>query len=908
MNRLNRLCVVSCLVVAAVAAAGALSGQAFASTTCENPLFIQRAGADANVLIVLDNSGSMNEPIYHPDYDANTNYSGKFNAGTTYYISTSGNYTPRSFNYKWSSTPSAYLVTSDNGEDARYDGNYLNWIYFHATAAQIASVPRFTRIQVAKDAVHGIITNTDGVQFGLMDFNYDSGGKLLGAIGTSKSTLHTKVNAVTADAWTPLAETLVTALAYFQKTDSSAPIQYSCQKNFIVIVTDGYPTMDLNVPSYLRDYDGDGNDPGNCASLGANYPESNDCSDYMDDVAKYLHDNDMRSDMDGNQNIDVYTIGFTLDAPILQATADNGGGLYFNADDSDELIKSLNSVLTDIISKKSSGTAVSVVSTESSTTNRIYRAKFMPGQWIGYLEAFNLPYSDTDVPVWKAESDLLSRDPNSRMIYTSTTGTDKIDFDVSKLGTLQPLLNTADSDSATDIINYIRGEDITGYRNRNGYKLGDIVDSSPVTVGDPSHFYDFLDYSTFRTDNTGRDPVLYIGANDGMLHCFSTVDGQEKWGYIPKNVLGRLKQLMDVNYCHQYYVNLTPKVVDAYVGGAWKTILLGGEREGGDGLFALDVTDPTPGQVKVMWDVSLPIAKQTWSVPEVIRDPISDSFVCVLGSGPNDVDGKAYLITLSLEDGSVISTDQLGTPSASMNMATSPVAVDRDLDGYDDLLYVADLAGNLWRYDLTQNPWSRTLLFHTSQPIQAKPVVTVDEMDNVLLYFGTGRYMVSEDLDDTSQQTFYCIIDNHSGSTVQTSNLVDQTSSITKLTATDRGWYIDLVQAAGERITKPDAIAAGTVYFTSFQPNSEICSAGGHSWLYAVDFRDGSSPDNDDGTENDTTTDRVEDAGDGLLSDPVLDIVNENIIVQSSDTDLLVRDTRGNIVRVIVRSWRQLFQ
>jgi type IV pilus assembly protein PilY1 len=228
-----------------------------------------------------------------------------------------------------------------------------------------------------------------------------------------------------------------------------------------------------------------------------------------------------------------------------------------------------------------------------------------------------------------------------------------------------------------------------------------------------------------------------------------------------------------------------------------------------------------------------------------------------------------------------------------------------EFDGYDDLLYVSDLAGHVWRFDFNEGLISKSLLFETDQPIQASPILTVNELGEVMVYFGTGRYIETTDIDDITQQTFYCIIDNHSGLPVDRYDLVDQTSSIQEVAPGYRGWYIDLVQATGERITKPDALVAGVVYFTTFQPNSEVCGSGGRSWLYGVDFRDGSAIDFEDGSENDTTEDRVQDLGSGIASEPVFDISNEQIIVQLNDTRISVQDVDMDIRRLIVRSWRQ---
>jgi Tfp pilus tip-associated adhesin PilY1 len=240
-----------------------------------------------------------------------------------------------------------------------------------------------------------------------------------------------------------------------------------------------------------------------------------------------------------------------------------------------------------------------------------------------------------------------------------------------------------------------------------------------------------------------------------------------------------------------------------------------------------------------------------------------------------------------------------------MNMATAPVIIDVNFDGYDDLLYVSDMAGHVWRFDLTSGMMSKSLLFSTDQPIQASPILTVNELGEVMVYFGTGRYVEQTDIDDVTEQTFYCIIDNHSETAVDRFDLVDQTVSIQEVTPGYRGWYVDLVQATGERVTRPDALVAGVVYFTTFQPNAELCGSGGHSWLYAVDFRDGSAIDFEDGSENDTTEDRIVDLGTGIGSEPVFDIANEQIIVQLNDTRISVQDVEMDIKRLIVRSWRQ---
>ncbi|MGH7488639.1 MAG: pilus assembly protein, partial [bacterium] len=371
-----------------------------------------------------------------------------------------------------------------------------------------------------------------------------------------------------ADSYTPLAEAMVTAMGYFQTTGASAPIKAACEKVFVIMITDGMPTFDITIPNYLKDADGDGADPSNCTAMGTGYPNSYDCSTYVDDVAYYMQRNDMRPDLSGMQNVTTYVVGFNIvNAPILQNVADEGGGTLYNAKNASQLGATLAQALGDIDKKVSAGSAVSVISAEDHTNNRLYRARFESVSWKGFVEAYQLPYDPLSSPVWEAGQLLASRTAASRNIYTSTTGTNRVDFTATNAATLQALLGAPDVATATNYINYTRGTDMAGFRDRAGWKLGDIIDSSPVTIGKPASYYDYLSYPAFRAANAGRQEVLYVGANDGMLHCFATADGSENWAYIPKNQLGKLKNLTDPSYCHNYFVNMTPAVYDINIGG-----------------------------------------------------------------------------------------------------------------------------------------------------------------------------------------------------------------------------------------------------------------------------------------------------------------------------------------------------
>jgi type IV pilus assembly protein PilY1 len=308
--------------------------------------------------------------------------------------------------------------------------------------------------------------------------------------------------------------------------------------------------------------------------------------------------------------------------------------------------------------------------------------------------------------------------------------------------------------------------------------------------------------------------------------------------------------------------------------------------------------------MSVLWDVDLPALKGSWNGPSLVRDRNRDAQVLCVGTGYDATVAQTNLLVLDPANGSVLNTIALGSPVGA-NKTTKATVIDRDFDGFDDLMYLGDLAGNIWRIDLTTNPWTVTCLFSCGQPIQGAPVVTLDELGRAMIFFGTGQYLTASDPGTTSTQTIYGIVDNNSGGTISPADLVNQTNAITGLTSGQRGWFVNLVQHTGERIIRAPALIAGTLYVPSFLPNASACAAGGQSWLYTLDFKDGSAPDHANGTANNVTSGRVNSMGDGILADPSVDLVNEQIILQSSNAVLLTQSITSGLKRLLVRSWRQ---
>ncbi len=867
--------------------------------TCEVPLFVQQGNGGAKVMILADTSASMDECVYSDAYNPNIVYSGKFTRGSDYNVSTTKAYTPRSFKSTWVNTPSVTLVTSAGGNSAVYNGNYLNWIFFNATAAQRAAIPQFTRITALKSILNQIVTRASGLDFGLTIFSGSNGGTIKAVCGTPKATLLTTIGTLKSDSYTPLAETAEDILDYFKRTDATAPITMPCQSSFCLVVTDGMPTMDVDVSAYLRDADGDGQDPGTCTSLGVPYPDSFNCSEYFDDVTYYMAHHDLRPDMDGTQSVKTYVVGFSIDHPLLESAAANGGGLYFRATNAVDLFLSIEFALQDILRQVSSGSAVAVVSTERGVDNKLYRGKFMPVDWTGFLECYELPYAAGDDPIWEAGQVLASRPTSERNIFTVSQG-NQYEFTAGNATNLRNALEATTDAQAIDLINWARGDDVTGLRDRTGWSLGTIIHSTPVVVGPPAEFAEDESYQTFRENHHARQRMVYVGANDGMMHAFDAESGREDWAFIPEFALNSFKVMADTNYCHMYSVDQTVTVQDVKLDGIWHTVLMSGGREGGDSVFALDVTDP--GSPAFMWQTRLPNGISFNS--DVEMTTIAGQAVALVGSGLDTTTKLAWLYGYRISDGALLGSVQLSTNAAgTRNKATRPASVDLDLDGNSDLVYIADITGKLHRFAVNGSPdpdnWTRTTLYSGTQEITADPTAAYGPNGNVYVYFGTGAYLNMADIDVMTTQDFICVFDRHDGATVTKSGLANQTSTINVI-GSSHGWYYTLNGSPGLRVVERAAVVAETVIFTAFAPTLETCVAGGTSFLYQMRYGDGGNTDSQNSLD-----DREQTLGGGVASHPVVDLSTGTVVVQSSDATITVTPIASQFQRMNVRAWQE---
>ncbi len=746
---------------------------------------------EPNILIIFDNSGSMDEAdVPGIPYDPNESYAC---AGCTYspnavyyrrYNSSTGTYwwdlftnNVNNLNCSTIRQPlleqgyaEGYIRSTSpyncGGSTKRYLrlGNYLNYI-------QTGIGPYLRRIDVAKQVVSDLIATTDNVRFGLMVFNYDQGGRLRIPIGSVNNAAHRSallnaVNDLTPSTWTPLAETLAEAGLYYAGMPSwfntsgfpagsysggryVSPMLERCQKHYVIIMTDGEPTKDRDSRLWSAPYiNGDFIGTSTPANDPAKFDYAYDGSGYLEDVARYLYENDCNPAMgDGTafdkQNITTFTIGFRIEQALLQRTAAAGGGSYYTAENYSALREAFFQILSSIIEKNACYVAPVVPISRMNRVfagDKIYLGFFKPqqsGRWIGNIKRYKLESDGTlidakgdpattpeglikdnalswwtvlgnDGPAVEkggaAEAlslQIESTEPRRVYTWTGTTPhlTDPTNAFVSgNTAITNSLLGVADSTARNLLFDTVR----------NGV-FGDVIHSEPAIV-----HYD---------DKT----VIYVGANDGMLHAIDDETGEELWSFIPPEHLGRLQRLTDAD--HDYFVDGSPTV---YSGDGQK-ILVVGSRRGGESYVALDITDYTAPRFLYSLGVNVlgPSPEnyerlgQSWSRPdrvtvstgaEIVTTPSgveitvtpADIFLFAAGydtnqdqptPDPEDVVGRG-IFAVNRATGALLPALKV-TPAthSSLGLTHSVVDVagfDHDGDGITSRIYFGDLGGNLF--------------------------------------------------------------------------------------------------------------------------------------------------------------------------------------------------------------------
>lgn len=595
---------------------------------------------------------------------------------------------------------------------------------------------------------------------------------------------------------------------------------------------------------------------------------------YVAGLAYYANTTDLRADFDddrGIQNVQTFMIdtqefnnnpldgpknmlwltgkygGFTdkdddgvPDADEWDADNDGVPDNYVLATQPQNLINGLNRAFDFIDSRLSSASSASVNSGSISDLTRIYQTRFNSGTWSGQLLAFRInddgtlgdDQTDDDLSDDEAEWDAAQELPvhGSRQIITRDAAGAKVAF---RWGTTTNTIGAArQAELGTQtVLDYVRGdatnEGADKLRQRTPSALGDIVSSAPLFVGRPPFRYrDNLEssgttYATFALANdeaSERLPMVYAGANDGMLHGFNANTGAEVFAFIPSPVFPRLKNLALQNYAHEYFVDGSPSMGDAFWGGTWHTVLAGGLNKGGQGIYALDVTDTTrlaaaeatgnPAST-ILWeftDANDADLGFTFAQPSIVKSHDTQGgtstgrWVVAFGNGYNSTSsdasrsttGNAVLFIRDAATGAEVAKLDTGVgvgttigsarrPAGATwdNGLSTPAFVDINADRIVDYAYAGDLYGNMWKFDLRNaSPANWTVAYGTLplftatdasdnvQPITVRPEVTRGPAGaGMVVLFGTGKYLEPTDVLDSPEvpQSFYGIIDRNTG-------------------------------------------------------------------------------------------------------------------------------------------------
>jgi type IV pilus assembly protein PilY1 len=613
-------------------------------------------------------------------------------------------------------------------------------------------------------------------------------------------------------------------------------------------------------------------------------------------------------------------------AQVLTAFAIAGGtGTYFPASSPTDLTNDLQAILAQVISTTQSTSSVAVNSTGLNTNSVSYLAQFVTSDtyqdWTGNLSAWPMDPSTGAVNTtpgaqqWSAQTQLDAQDwKTGRLIATwdpkANAGTpfswtqNPTPTGISPASGLGMALSTfAPDPSGKDVVEYLRGNNAHEVRNggqfRNRtHKLGDIVDSAPLYVGAPIGLAQTPDYLAFVKANMNRRPVIYVGANDGMLHALDPASGNELFAYIPNGVFNHLINLVNPFYNdnHLFFINGSPRSADVKFAsnGSWHTMLVGNLGAGGSTLFALDVTSPDAivngGEpalaAAALWEFTDTDMGLTFSEP-AIADTAA-GWMVFAANGYNSPNQKPVLYAIEPQHGTIIKKIDLCAAVAGVcnvglaNGLSSAVAVNSygAVSDPANVVYAGDLQGNVWRVDISDpNPtnWQVSVIFQARdgngniQPITTVPAITLNpKFPNLLgtmVYVATGQLLGIGDLTATGVQSLYGIFDAPTGAApplgftgIPTrSNLVQQqlVSDVTAsnaqvrdvltpqpvtLPTPNRGWYVDLSLLAGERVvTDPELEAGGGVVLTTYQPNPSVCQGGGSAWLMVFNFATGGS-------------------------------------------------------------------
>jgi type IV pilus assembly protein PilY1 len=579
---------------------------------------------------------------------------------------------------------------------------------------------------------------------------------------------------------------------------------------------------------------------------------------------------------------------------------------FFSVKNPSLLEDSLELVIQNILSRNGSASAVATTSTRLAADSFVYQGMFESKVWTGELRAFRtqasgllnmtpaytsmdigrMPRSEAGRSLWTYKSDGSMTRAGKQTVALTWANLDptqqaKLALPGDSSGTDQKRLawiqgSNVDENNAVDL----RRRDVISNGTSTRNILGDIVNSSPAYLGAYDFNYDQLaaggsSYRSFYTTKRAQEPLVFVGANDGMVHAFignSATASRiltEKFAYVPNFAFDKLAKITRSDYGsssnpHQYIVDGSIAVADVYTqfswdsAPTWHSIVVGSMGAGAKGIYALDVT--VRNAPKVIFEYSNPgmgyVLGKLYVVPTT-----NGRWVVLFSNGPGG--GTSKLFAVDIQDpfnesgtNTVIMDTGEGTGLSSPTVLLNAV-------GQLSSVYAGDLSGNLRHFLLANTNytlWSSYKMFKAQsasgvdQAITAAPAIGYNKYSKTYMaYFGTGRYFnVNDNLTDPIRESFYAVTDRGAGTLSTRADLINKSMTTTYSPASrtvdtlqpnwnsQNGWRIDL--DVNERVTTKAALIQNRVFITTLIPTTASCSAGGSSWFMEVSAIDAVAP------------------------------------------------------------------
>lgn len=783
-------------------------------------------------------------------------------------------------------------------------------LFDNSSSMVLNRVGNETRLTIARDVAKDVIANNRHVRFGLFGFRDTvgsgagrdaPGGELLveaGDIAPGTAAGITRFNALInrldnisprASApytYTPLAETYYEMTRYlrglraFYPQSASAlnhpqfvsPVEYRCQRNYGLVITDGLPTYDsqfpvdagtepdINNPAVVGNInlpDWDGNAAGDVNSTD---PSNEGSTFYLDDIAKFAFDIDMRNasrsgvstDLAGMdwddpafaiQNMRTYTVGFALNDANLQRAATLGGGRYYTAANRQELDRALNSALGEINSTPGSGGSGVASGPELASGSQFYRSLYDPSDWSGAVQAHGINSDGSaGYRLWSTDTTVTANSNALFQTWRLPSGARRgavvalNGSTYSALGTAQKAVLdlAAGANSGQELLDWSTGQSVPGYRLRTRL-MGDVINSSLILAraGEALAANSHAGYPAYRADKRqNMVSSLLAGANDGFVHVLAARDGAHRLAFLPAALqegIGARASIDLVRNGHQSGMDGPIVVGDAVLNGIWTTMAVAGFGAGGKGLTGIRLYDQSAGNgaLGALWEISPATsgyADLGHVYGEAVITQMDGRWVAVIGNGYGNTAGQPVLYVIDLVDGRLIKSLSAGASDPASGNGLSAPRVATDGSGRVLAAYAGDLQGRLWKFDLAGPPgdWRVAFagdpLFRTGiavnpgQPITTRPALLEHPQGGRLVLFGTGQFLEAADRLDTGVQAFYAVWDKPGGTGNLDSGSLQPQTILSETTAGGRkvrtlsshrvnwysanGWYLPLIHGS----------------------------------------------------------------------------------------------------------------